>query len=183
VPRGLTPVPRLHDDAIALEPLSRRLAPELAWVLAPDADMRRFTLLPTRPDDRFLERWLGRYEEGWSDGSCAGFAARAVPGDAVVAFAGFVRLDLERREGELGYVVDPAARGRGIASRAVSLLTRWGFEELGLERIELRIDPANAASSRVAERAGYRLDGVLRNRYFKEGLRGDEAVWSRVPTD
>jgi RimJ/RimL family protein N-acetyltransferase len=67
--------------------------------------------------------------------------------------------------------------------RAIELLTRWCFDELALERLELRIDVTNAASVRVAERAGYRLDGVLRNAYFKEGLRSDTGIWSRLRGD
>ena len=67
--------------------------------------------------------------------------------------------------------------------RAVDLVTRWGFDGLALERLELRIDVTNAASERVAERSGYRLDGVLRNVHFKEGLRTDTGVWSRLRSD
>jgi RimJ/RimL family protein N-acetyltransferase len=67
-----------------------------------------------------------------------------------------------------------------MASRAVSLLTRWGFDELGLQRIELRIDPRNAGSNRVAERTGYTQEGLLRSVAFKEGLRTDVGVWSRL---
>ena len=80
-------------------------------------------------------------------------------------------------------MVAPAARGRGASLRAVELLTRWGFDELGLERLELRIDVTNLASERVAERAGYSQDGVLRNVHFKEGLRSDTGIWSRLSTD
>ena len=65
----------------------------------------------------------------------------------------------------------------------LGLLTRWGFAELGLERIELRIDVENGASERVAERAGYTREGVLRSVAFKEGLRADVAVWSRLRSD
>ncbi len=65
----------------------------------------------------------------------------------------------------------------------MELVTQWAFAELGLERAELRIAVENEASSRVAERAGYRLDGVLRNLAFKEGLRTDTAVWSRLHRD
>ena len=106
----------------------------------------------------------------------------AATGEAV-GFAGLVELDLEKQEGEIGYVVAPAARGRGIAGRAVELLTRWSFEALGLLRVELRIDPANEFSARIAQRQGYRLEGTLRNLYFKEGLRSDVAVWSRLTDD
>jgi RimJ/RimL family protein N-acetyltransferase len=155
----------------------------MSWVLEGDPDLERFTLLPSNPDGQFLAGWLGRYEQGWDDGSCAGFAVRSADDGRVLGFGAFVRLELDHRQGEVGYAVSPAARGRGVASRTVALLTRWGFDVLELERIELRIDPANGASVRVAERAGYRLDGVLRNLHFKEGLRTDAGVWSRLRSD
>jgi RimJ/RimL family protein N-acetyltransferase len=105
-------------------------------------------------------------------------------GDGVfLGFASMFRLDLPAREGEIGYAVWPSARGRGVARRALGLLTRWGFDELGLERLELRISVANAASERVAERAGYRREGVLRSVHFKEGRRIDLGVWSLLRSD
>ncbi len=187
MPRGLTPFgppdPPLADDLIRLEPLARSLADELRWIESGDPDIARFTFLPTNPEPRFLEEWLGRYEDAWdAAGDRAGFAVRDENGDAV-GFAAFVRLDRAAGQGEIGYVVVRGARGRGIAGRAVGLLTRWGFDELGLERIELRIDPRNAASARVAERSGYRLEGVLRSVAFKEGLRADVGIWSRLASD
>ena len=171
--------PELRDDAIRLQPLARGLAPEFGWVAGGDPDIARFTYIPTRPGPGFVESWLGRYEDGWRDGSRAGFAVRDGGGSAV-GFAAYVQLDLEGRQGEIGYVIAPDARGRGIATRAVSLLTEWGLGTLGLRRIELRIDPRNTASCRVAERAGYTQEGILRSMAFKEGLRTDVAVWSRV---
>jgi RimJ/RimL family protein N-acetyltransferase len=184
VPRGLSrPEPALADDAIALEPLAEALAPEFAWVLDGDADTDRFTLIPSRPDGKFLTTWLRRYERGWENGSCAGFAVRDGATGAAIGFAAFVQLDLEKQQGEIGYVVDAEARGRGAAGRAVVLLTSWGFGELGLERIELRIDPANEPSARVARRSGYRLEGTLRSAYFKEGRRSDVDIWARLANE
>jgi RimJ/RimL family protein N-acetyltransferase len=181
VPRRLE-APELGDEQIRLEPLTRSLAPEMQWVIEPDEGIARFTFLPTEPDDGFLVTWLGRYEDGWQDGTRAGFAVRDEDG-ANAGFAAFVRLDLGGREGEIGYVVAPARRGRGLARRAVDLLTRWGFDELNLARIELRIDPANTGSNLVAERAGYTREGVLRSVAFKEGGRADVGVWSRLAAD
>ena len=85
-----------------------------------------------------------------------------------------VDLDLEHREGEIGYMVTPSARGRGIAPRAVELLTSWGFDELGLIRLELRIDVENPASERVAARTGYLREGVLG---VSTSKRGSAATW------
>jgi RimJ/RimL family protein N-acetyltransferase len=70
-----------------------------------------------------------------------------------------------------------------VATRTLRLLTDWGFSGLGLERIELRIDIVNPASERVAERVGYVREGVLRSYWFKEDIRGDLGIWSRLRTD
>jgi len=175
------PDPPLADDAITLEPLAQRHVPVFQTLVLED-DIRRFTMVPTRPDRHFAANWVARYERGWAEGSRAGFAILGGDG-AIVGFAGIFGLDDPGAEGEIGYLVAAQARGQGIAGRSVSLLTRWGFDELGLERIELRIDTDNVASARVAERAGYRLDGVLRSKHFKEGLRTDLGIWSRLRSD
>ena len=83
---------------------------------------------------------------------------------------------------ELGYAVAEAARGRGVATQALRLLTDWAFAE-GILRAELIISPDNEGSKRVAERAGYVYEGLLRSKYFKGGRREDQEIWSRLPTD
>jgi hypothetical protein len=55
--------------------------------------------------------------------------------------------------------------------------------ELGALRLELPVGVENHASKRVAERNGYRLEGVLRSLYFKQGVREDTELWSRLPGD
>jgi RimJ/RimL family protein N-acetyltransferase len=148
-----------------------------------DGDIVRFTRLPTSGvDEAWVSGWIRRYEDGWQDGRRAGFSIRD-HGGALLGFGALVDLHLDEGEAELGYLVAEGARGRGVARRAVDLLTRWSFDELGLERLELRIDPENTGSVKVAERAGYRLDGVLRHVHFKEGVRADLGVWSRLRTD
>jgi RimJ/RimL family protein N-acetyltransferase len=175
------PEPPLADDAISLEPLTQAHVPQML-AMAGDPDVVRFTRVPSGADEAFARGWIRRYEEGWREGSRAGFAIRAADG-SFLGFAALVDLDLDKREGEIGYMVAPAARGRGIARRALELLTRWGFDELGLLRLELRIGIQNSASESVAARAGYQRDGVLRNVYFKDGVRSDVAVWSRLSQD
>jgi RimJ/RimL family protein N-acetyltransferase len=79
--------------------------------------------------------------------------------------------------------VAPSARGRGVATAALRLLTEWAFRELEALRIELLIDHDNDASKRVAERNGYRREGVLRSLHVKQDVRNDVEIWSRLPTD
>jgi RimJ/RimL family protein N-acetyltransferase len=183
VPRGLAPPePQLADDAIRLEPLNQAHAPEML-ALAHDPDFVRFTRVPAGADAAFVERWIGRYESGWEDGSRAGFAIVDPTDAAFLGFAAVVALELDAQQCEIGYGVTRQARGRGIALRSLDLLTRWCLDELALERLELRIDPVNAGSIKVAERAGYRLEGMLRNVHLKNDLRSDVGVWSRLRQD
>jgi RimJ/RimL family protein N-acetyltransferase len=85
--------------------------------------------------------------------------------------------------GELAYVVAPAARGRGIATAALRLFSEWAFARLELTRLQLSIRPDNAASRRVAEKAGYTYEGTLRSAKVIRGKRVDAAFYSLLPSD
>lgn len=63
------------------------------------------------------------------------------------------------RGAHIGYWIDRNYAGKGFTTDAVNTLTRYGFEALGLHRIEINIRPENAASIRVAEKAGYIFEG------------------------
>ncbi len=76
-----------------------------------------------------------------------------------------IKIDQHRKHiGELGYFIDEAFWNKGIASRAVKLLERIGFDQLKLHRIEIFMDPKNKASERVAMKAGYKKEGLLRKK-------------------
>jgi RimJ/RimL family protein N-acetyltransferase len=147
-----------------------------------DADTLRFTRIPEPVPPGFARTWLDGYEEAREDGSREAFAIVDDGGEFLgVALA--PQIDAETRTAELGYVVAPAARGTGVATEALRQLTEWAFAELGMVRLELMISVGNAASKRVAERCGYVREGVLRSLHFKQGLREDTEIWSRLATD
>ena len=168
-------------DEIRLEAFSEAHL-EGAARLVEDPDVLRFTRVPVPPPRDFARQWLARYEAGRADGTREAFAVV----DAGGAFLGVAVVpDIRREEAtaELGYVIAPEARGRGVATRALELLTDWSFAELGMVRLELLISVENPASKRVAERCGYRLEGVLRSAYVKPGVREDTELWSRLRDD
>jgi len=82
------------------------------------------------------------------------------------------------RVANLGYWVRSAAAGRGVATRAVRLLADFAFAETDLERLEIVCAVGNAASLRVAEKAGAVREGVLRGRIFLRGAPRDAVVLS-----
>jgi len=77
---------------------------------------------------------------------------------------GSISLDLfaERQAAEIGYWVKREARRQGVALAAARLLIRWAFEEVGVERLEILTYPGNAASQALAEKLGFRREGLLR---------------------
>ena len=69
------------------------------------------------------------------------------------------------RGAHIGYWIDQRLSNRGYTTRAVKLLTKFGFNNLKLHRIEINLRPENEASKKVAVKAGYVLEGA-RNNYL-----------------
>jgi RimJ/RimL family protein N-acetyltransferase len=91
--------------------------------------------------------------------------------------------DWESRVTEIWYAIAPAARGLGFATEATTAVAVDLLAEYGLERVELRIAPGNVDSRRVAEKAGFTYDGLLRNAGYVHGRRVDLEVWSLIAPD
>jgi RimJ/RimL family protein N-acetyltransferase len=91
---------------------------------------------------------------------------------------GIYRLDRHHRRGEVGFWLTPQGRGRGLASRAVRLITTWAFETLGLDRMELTTTPDNAATRALAEKLGFKEEGTMRARNFERGRRVDVMMFA-----
>ena len=83
----------------------------------------------------------------------------------------------------LGYWVRTNSVGRGVATSATRLAARFGFEELGLHRIEIVAAVENIASQRVAEKAGALREGLLRKRLLIRGESQDAVLFSLLPED
>ena len=89
----------------------------------------------------------------------------------------------EHSVGEVGCCLVPAARGRGIATEALRLLTDWAFTAAGLGRVQVFVAPENTAALELADRVGFRSEGVLRSYWEVDGARLDVVVLARVPGD
>jgi RimJ/RimL family protein N-acetyltransferase len=99
----------------------------------------------------------------------------------LVGGSGLHRIDWSVPRFEIGYWCRSGFSGRGYVTEAVLALSRMAFDQLGAQRVEIRMDDRNTASWRVAERAGFRLDGVLRrDTVAVDGAVRDTRVYSRV---
>ncbi len=129
-----------------------------------DPEVVRWTRVPEHYGEVEAHAYLLERGAALRAGATAPFAI--VASDDLARLLGSVsilRLAWEHLRGEVGYWLAPEARGAGHATRAVSLACRWAFASLGLERIDLLAAAGNVPSQRVAERAGFTREALLRS--------------------
>jgi RimJ/RimL family protein N-acetyltransferase len=166
---------------VRLQPLEERWLDDVAELVA-DPQVLRFTRIPEPPPHDFSRTWIAMYADGRRGGTREGFAV--VDGAGQFLGLGLApEIDRHAAELELGYIVAPSARGRGVAAEILRLLTEWAFQAMRAKRAFLIIDVENQASERVAKRCGYWHEGVMRSIHLKDGRRIDAGLWSRLPTD
>ena len=178
----------LGDDELELRRL-RRADRDVVHRACQDPEILAWTTLPVPFTKEAVEALFEEADARWRDGSGAELAivldGCLVGATHIVFHAGW--------RASVAYWLAPGARGRGIATRAVRLLTEWAFDtRADLVRIELWSIVGNEASDAVARRAGFSEEGVLRSRLPYRGeyrdvrcfslLRGDQRAQPRRST-
>jgi RimJ/RimL family protein N-acetyltransferase len=166
----------LTDRVVALRPWRRRDAEQLVSCLDGDREIAIWldqVPQPYRTADALA--YLGGTGEST-------FAITDAATGRVLGSIG-VRFNEDGDVGEVGYWMRADARGRGFTTRAVVLAARWAFARGGVARVQLRADTENVGSRRVAEKAGFTLEGVLRSVHWNArlGRRQDHAIYSLLP--
>jgi RimJ/RimL family protein N-acetyltransferase len=175
-------LPVLGDDVIALRLPALRDVDAITDACQ-DPDIPRFTRVPSPYGRSDAIAFVDRTARSWDDGTSAIFAIATAADDRLVGSVGLVRIHEERAVTEIGYWLAREARGRGIAARAVRLVSRWAVLELGIARVELMTRVENDASQRVAVAAGYTREGLLRSYATLHGSLTDVIMFSFLPRD
>ena len=115
--------------------------------------------------------------EGFARRDSLNWLIAARRGDRAIGSCTLYRFDARHRRAELGYALHPQWWGQGLASEAVALALDWGFQRLGLHRIEADIDPRNEASRQLLARLGFRREGLLRQRFLIDGSASDSEIF------
>jgi RimJ/RimL family protein N-acetyltransferase len=126
--------------------------------LLDEPDIARWTPMPSPLDVAAGIAYLKRAHQGRTTGQRIQLAI-TVDGGRPLGEVLLFGVDGGLREAELGYLVGAAHRRRGLASGSLSLLSGYARTTLRLNRLLLRIDPGNVASTAVARRCGFRLTG------------------------
>jgi RimJ/RimL family protein N-acetyltransferase len=171
--------PTLNAGTLTLRPPAERDVPAVVECRS-DPEVARWFGVPQPYTEADARRHVREnVPRRWALGSEAVFAVV----DHEDEYQGSVDLRIlpgETAVGEVGYLVSPRARGRGYATAALREVCRWGFAALGLARIQWRAEVGNDASRRVAQKAGFTMEGTLRQALQINGVRRDCWVGSLV---
>jgi RimJ/RimL family protein N-acetyltransferase len=181
MPRLQLPDPPLSDGEIVLRGWTLSDVPALT-AACQDPEIPRWTVVPSP----YTERHARDFIEGCAGDRSAGreLALAIVDREGTLLGAiGVGRFDWDDGRAEIGYWIAREARRRAVGVRATRLLARWALTDLGLERLELLANPENEASQRLAERAGFTREGVLRRYRRRHGRREDLVMFSLLAED
>ena len=162
---------RLEDGEIALRPIGEDDIPAMV-AACQDPEIPRWTRVPSPYTEKEARDFLGRASD----------VSAIVDADSG-EFLGTIGWWWVADNVQLGYWVKREARGRGVATRALHLLSRWAFAELGAVRVQLLTEPENRASQRVAEKAGFRREALLRSYVELKGSRRDVYMYALLRDD
>jgi RimJ/RimL family protein N-acetyltransferase len=176
------PDPPLDDGNVALR--QWRAGDLRALVEAvQDPEVPRWTAVPTHYGEHDGREYLARAEIDRRSGRELTLAVVDSGDGTLLGSCGLARFDWQDRKVEVGYWVAAAARRRSVGSRATGLLSRWAISSLGMDRVELLANPMNEASQRLAERAGFTREGLLRAYRRRKGEREDLIMFSLLAGD
>jgi RimJ/RimL family protein N-acetyltransferase len=165
---------------LLLRPWNRADAPAFLSAYQDDETRRWHTRRPST--EAQVREWFDVYRQDW-EREKGGHWAITRDGVEVLGRIALGRMDFDDGIAGVAYWVLPAARGAGVASRALTALTAWALDEISFHRLELDHSTRNPASCRVAAKSGYALEGTKRSAAVHDDGRHDMHLHARVRGD
>jgi RimJ/RimL family protein N-acetyltransferase len=149
-----------------------------------DPEVPRWTRVPSPYGESDARAYLLQRHHLLDAGAGAPFAIVSTgDDDHLLGSIALIEFNWEQERAEVGYWLARDARGQGHVTRAVRLICAWGFERLRLARVALLAATGNAASQRVAERAGFTREAVLRSYMRTADGRQDMVAFSLLSSE
>jgi len=183
-PEQLAAVPELATPRVLLR---RFVAEDLddVYEYIGDPEVTRYLIVETQTRQQtraWLEQRLAEYRNG-SAMTWWPWAIVSRPENKVVGGCALRSFDRAARRIEVAYALAQGYWRRGIMSEALGLLLEFCFVQLGVNRVEAIVMPENAASCRMLEKLGFRLEGIMRQRDYFKDARHDMAMYALLAQD
>ena len=126
------------------------------------------------------EAWVKSRDRSWDDAVEYSFICYSLKNHKLLGGVGINQINHSHKIGNIGYWVRRSALNQGVATEAISLVSEFGFDSLGLNRLEIVTLQNNIASRKAAEKAGAKLEGIMQRRLFVYGESRDDCMYSIV---
>jgi [ribosomal protein S5]-alanine N-acetyltransferase len=124
--------------------------------------------------------WIAGWQGGWVAETGVHWAVADADSGVLLGRAALKHLKFSDGTAEVAYWTVPAARGKGVCPRAVDAMASWAFGVAGFHRLDLQHAVGNTASCRVAEKAGFAVEGVRRSAWLLADGRHDVHAHARL---
>ena len=179
---ALSPIPELAGARVRLRALAARDADAL-FALHSDARVMKFWSFPAWTERSQAVAHIERMARERTQMEFYPWVATLPGDDTLVGTCSLFGVHRDHLRGVIGYALSPSLWGRGLASDMLALALDHAFDGIGLNRIEADIDPHNVASCRLVERAGFKREGTLRERWRVGGGVQDTALYGLLRSD
>ncbi|MGH9888420.1 MAG: GNAT family N-acetyltransferase, partial [bacterium] len=174
--------PTIETERLVLRPYTRADGPEVFRLAGSRAIADTTLSIPHPYPKGGAEMWIDTHPAAWEAGAGATFAVVERESGRLIGTVGIV-IAPEHSRGEIGYWIDADRWNRGYCTEAASAVVTFAFDGLQLHRVEARHLTRNAASGRVMQKLGMRLEGVHRQALKKWDQFEDVAVYGLLAPD
>ena len=164
---------RIEGLRCALRPFTDADIPGWAQAFCDDPDLGAAIGTETDPDERSLADRPEKNAAGAAEGIYVDLAIVDLDDDSLLGGVTLHSFDWRHMHTEVGFWLTPGARGEGVATEAVALCVEWAFRDLDMHRVEMTTLPQFDRVLALADRLGFRQEGVMRERNLERGVRLD----------
>ncbi|MBP3375334.1 MAG: GNAT family N-acetyltransferase [Clostridia bacterium] len=143
-----------------------------------EADVTEYLTWSPHPDRSYTLEYVNYLQSRYRSGDFYDWGVVLRESGKMIGTCGFTRFDYANNSAEIGYVLNPAFHGLGIATEVAQRVIEFGFDNLGLNRIECKFIIGNDASRRVMEKNSMTFEGVRREGMLIKGRYRDIGVCS-----
>ena len=175
-------IPKLETDRFILRKICLDDTDNM-YEYSKDPEVTKYLSWSPHENKAYTYDYLMYLQNRYKTGDFFDWAIVCKQSEKMIGTCGFTRFDFPNNSAEVGYVINPKFKGQGVATEVSARVIRYGFEMLGLERIECKFIVGNDASRRVMEKNGMIFEGVRRHGMLIKGEYRDIGICSILAKD
>lgn len=175
-------IPDLSTERLLLRKIRLTDAPDM-FEYSKDPDVTKYLLWDPHPNVEHTRNYIDYLQDRYRDGKYYDWAVILKNSGKMIGTCGFSSISPEHRSAEVGYVLNPAFRGQGIAGEALSAVLDFAFRKMALNRVEAKCVEENASSERVMQKVGMTFEGIARSALLVKGEFKNIKIYSMLRSE